>query len=82
MVKSHVAEWSSSKIDQDESSDFTTCVGVLNPDPSNNGETNMKDVWYEFEFVEKINVGAREVQFIWQVLPGASTIDFNKHIRR
>ena len=33
-------------------------------------------------FFEQLNLVAREVQFIWHVLPGASTPDIRKYIRR
>ena len=51
-------------------SDSTLCVGVSNPDPSNNWST---------KFVEQLNLTAPQVQFIWHVLPGASTVDTKEH---
>ena len=36
----------------------------------------------EHGFFEQLNLVAREVQFIWHVLPGASTLDIKKYIRR
>ena len=49
-------------------SDSTSCVGVSNPDPSNNCATKWEDVWNEHGHVEKFNLAAREVQFIWDAL--------------
>ena len=45
-------------------SDSTLCVGVSNPDPSNNWTTKLEDVGNEHGFVEQMNVAAREVRFI------------------
>ena len=61
-------------------SDSTLCVGVSNPDPSNNWATKLDDVWNEQGLVENIKLAAREVQFCWHVLPGTSTIEIEKHI--
>ena len=55
----------------------TLCVGVSNPDLS-----KLEDVWYEHGFVDKFNLAAREVQFIWHVLAGACTVDIQKHIQK
>ena len=49
-------------------SDSTLCVGVSNPDPSNDRGTKLEDVWNEDGFVEQISRAAREVQFTWHVL--------------
>ena len=63
-------------------SDSTLCVGVSNPDPPSKRETQLEDVCYEQRFVKKLNLAARKVQFIWHVLPGASTLHIKKHIQR
>ena len=63
-------------------SDSALCVGVSNPDPSSNWETQLEDVCYEHRFVEKLNLVARELQFIWHVLQGASTLHIKTHIQR
>ena len=42
-------------------SDSSLCVGVSNPDPSNNWATKLEDVWDEHGFVETLNLAAREV---------------------
>ena len=59
-------------------SDSPWCVGVSNPEPSNNWATKLEDVWLEHGFVEKLP--GREMQFSFRVLPGAS-IDIKKHIQ-
>ena len=56
-------------------SDSTLFVGVSNPDPNTIGgcmrtNTDLPNTW---------NLAAREVQFIWHVLPGASTLNIKKH---
>ena len=63
-------------------SDSTLCVGVSNPDPSNNWATKYKYVRNEHGFVENFNLAAREVQFIWHVLPGASAIDIKRNFQK
>ena len=63
-------------------SDSTLCVGVSNPDPSSIWVIRLEDVCFEHGFVENLDLAAREVQLIWHVLPGASTIDTKKHIQR
>ena len=63
-------------------SDSTLSVGVSNPDPSNSWTTKLEDVWNEHGCVETLNLATREVQFIWHILPGASTLDIEKHIQR
>ena len=62
--------------------DSTSRFGVSNPDPSNKWATQLEDVWNEHGFAEKLSLAAREVQFIWHVLPGASFLDIKKHIQR
>ena len=61
-------------------SDSPWCVGVSNPEPSNNWATKFEDVWPEHTFVEKLNWASREMQYSWRVLLGAAT-DIKKHIR-
>ena len=61
-------------------SDFRLCVGVSHPDPSNNWVTQWDEVWNEHGFDAKLNLAAREVQFIWHVDPGTHTLDMKKHI--
>ena len=63
-------------------SDSTLFVGVSNSDPSNNWATILEDEWNEHGFVEQLNLAAREVQFVWHVLPRASTLNIKKHIQR
>ena len=63
-------------------SDSTLRVGVSHPDPSSNWATQLEDVCYEHGFVEQLNLAAREAQFIWHVLPGASILDIKKPIQR
>ena len=53
-----------------------------NPDSSNKWATEVEDVWNEHGFVEQFNFAPREVQFIWHVLPDASTLDVKKRIQR
>ena len=65
-----------------ELSDSTVCVGVSNPDPSNNWATKLEDEWIKHGFVEKNNLLSREVQFIWHVFPGASTLEIKKNIQK
>ena len=60
-------------------SDSTLCVGVQNPDPSNNWTTKLEDVWNDHGFVEKLHLAAREVQFIWHISP---TLDIKKRIQK
>ena len=62
-------------------SDSTMCVGVSNPDPSNSWVTKLDDPWNEHGFDEP-HLAAKEVQFIWHVLPipSTSTVDIKKHI--
>ena len=50
-------------------------------DSSNNWATKLEDVWNEHGFDEQFNLAAREVQFIWQVLPGAHTIEIKKQFQ-
>ena len=47
------------------------CVEVSDPDPSNNWATTLEDAVSEHGCVDKLNVAAREVQFIWHVPPDA-----------
>ena len=63
-------------------SDSTWCVGASNPDPSNNWSTKLQDVWNERGFVEKLNLAAREVRFMWHVLLGACTLHIKKHVQK
>ena len=56
--------------------DSTLCVGGSNPDLSNCWATNLEDMLNEHGFVD-----AREVQFIWHVSSGASTLDIKKHVQ-
>ena len=63
-------------------SDSTLRVGVSNPDPSNTWAIKLADVWSDHVLVEKFNFAAPEVQFIWHVLSGASTLYTKKHIQR
>ena len=63
-------------------SDCTLSVGVSNPDPSNNLATHLEDVWKEHGCVEKMNLVAREVNLIWNILPSGSTLDIKKHVQR
>ena len=53
MIKHHVAEWSSSTIDQyvQVFSDYALCFGVSNP--STNRATKLEDVWNENGFVDQ-----------------------------
>ena len=53
-----------------------------NPDPSNNQATTLEDVWSEHGFVVHFYSAAREVQFIWHVLPGASAFEIIQHIQK
>ena len=61
-------------------SDSTLC-GVSNPDPSNNWATKLEDVWNEHGFVEKLTLAARDVRFIWHVLPCAPIVDTKEHFQ-
>ena len=42
----------------------------------------MKNVWTEHGFVEKYNLAARGVQFVWHVLQGASAFEIKKHVQK
>ena len=61
-------------------SDSTLCVGASNPDSSNNWAIQSERVWDYYGFVEGNQLAAREVQFIWHVLPVASTRDIKTNI--
>ena len=80
MVKNYFAKWSSSKLDQDESSRvlrfYVVCWSLESR--SIRRATKLKDVWNEHGFVEHFVLAAREVQFIWHVVPGVSTIEIAK----
>ena len=49
--------------------DSTSCVGVSNPDPSNNWVAKLDEVWNEHGFDDRLNSVSREVQFVWHVYP-------------
>ena len=44
-------------------------------------DNKLDDVWKEHGFAEHLKFTAQEVQFIWHVLPCASTLDIQKHIQ-
>ena len=54
LVKNYVAE-RSSRMRVHVFSDFTLCVGISNPDPSNNWATKLEDAWNEHGFAENLN---------------------------
>ena len=62
-------------------SDSTLCVGVSNPSPSNNWATTLDEIWNEHGFDDKLNLAAREVQFMWHAHPSAHPLDIKKHIQ-
>ena len=83
MVQNYVASRSGSNTGQDESSrvlKFTLYVAASHPDPSRNWAMKLQDAWNEHGFVEKLNLTAREVQFIWRVLLCSSTIDTKERV--
>ena len=45
-------------------SDFSLCVGISNPDPSNNWSQKMVEVWTEHGRIEKLDVSVPEFQFV------------------
>ena len=72
------------RIDQDKVhvfSDSTLCVGISNPNLSNNWATILEDVLNEHGFDDQFNLAVREVQVAWHVDAGAHTIDIKKHIQ-
>ena len=62
-------------------SDSTLCVGVSNPDSFNNCPSILEDVRNKHGVAEQLNVAAREVPFMWHVMPGASTLDIKKRVQ-
>ena len=82
-MQNHVAEWSNSNFDQDEGSRVLrfhiVCWSlksrsILEPLP-----TKVEDVSHKHGLVEKLNLIARDVKFIWHVSLGASTLVIKKH---
>ena len=67
------------QVSQDLFSDSTSCVGISNPDPSNNWATTLDEAWNEHGFAKKKRTWH---EVIWHVLPGAPTLNIKKHIQR
>ena len=62
-------------------SDSTLCLGIPNPDASNNWATKLDEVWNGHGFDKDLNLAARQVTFIWHVYPGACTLNIKKHVQ-
>ena len=88
MVKSCVAEWSSSKIDQDESSRVLRfyilcwCLKSRSVQQLNWAIENWRIGEKEHGIAEKWILAAWELQFIRHVLPGVATIQIKTHIQK
>ena len=63
-------------------SDSPLCVGVSNPDPSNNWVTQLEDVWNERGFAETLKFGSPRSAIYLAHTPGASTLNIKKQIRK
>ena len=79
MVKNNVARRSSWKIDQDDSSRVLRFHIVCCSLKSRSIQQLVNEV---AGFIDKFNLAARVVQFIWHGLPGASTLEIKKDIQK
>ena len=62
--------------------DSTSCVGVTNPDPSNNWATAFDGLWNVHGFDEQLNLTAREIPFFWHMYLGAHTGDMKRNVQK
>ena len=62
--------------------DSTLRVGVSNPDPSSNWETQLEDVCQEHGFVEENEFGSPRSAIHLARITRCSTLDIKKHILR
>ena len=85
LVKNYDSEWSSSENGRDDRSRvlrlYIVCWSLESRSIQLLG-TKLKDARNEQGFVEKNNLAAREVQFVWHVSPGASALDIKKNIQK
>ena len=57
------------------------CVGVANPDSFNKCASILGRIRNKHGYAEQLNLTAREVPFMWHLVPGASNLDIKKRVQ-